>query len=1396
LAYLISDENNRADFIFKNSFTEMLKCFAKTQSQLLENNKKIPYDWTLYYLRTKALTHKIEKEELAWVLLNFNRKRGYNQLVNEEEEQHPNKLVEFHSLGVIDVLATNEKKGNEGIWYNVILENGWIYRRTSKIPLNWIGQKKEFIVTTEINDDGSIKKDKEGNERRSFRIPMDSDWTLVKKKTEYSIDKSNKTVGAYIYESLLNNPSQKIKGKLVSVIERKFYKKELAAILEKQKEFHPELNDKQLYCACLEELYTHNEAHKKNIAQKDFIHLFLNDIIYYQRPLKSKKSLISNCKFEYKKFTKDGKIETTSLKCIAKSHPLYQEYRLWEFIQHLRIYQQEKVVDGKLLLDINVTNDFLRTEDDFVNLFEWLNNRKDVDQKALLKQYFKIKKADNYRWNYVADKIYPCNETRYQIVSRLSKMKDIPVGFASKENEEALWHILYSVNDRVEVHKALKTFAIKKALGSDFIDVFRKFSPFEKEYGAYSAKALKKLLPLMRRGKYWNEKDIDKNTLERIEKIITGEFDETIRDRVRNKAISLTDMNDFSGLPQWLALYIVYDRHSEDGEAVRWKVAEEISLLPQHSLRNPIVEQVINECLLVVKDVWKEYGNGNENFFDEIHIELGREMKNPAAQRKKMMDKISENENTNMRIKSLLMELMNDSEVENIRPYSIAQQEILKIYEEGILNAETDIPEDILKIAKQAQPRRSELIRYRLWLGQKYKSPYTGRIIPLNKLFTSAYEIEHIIPQSRYFDDSLSNKVICESEVNKHKDNKTAYEYIKLNGGRKIELSFGESVTLFTLSDFEAFVKENFSGNRSKMTRLLMEDIPDSFIQRQLNDSRYISKVIKTLMSRIVREADEQEVISKRVIVSNGSITATLRQEWGLNDVWNEIITPRFERLNKLTETENFGEWTHKGGKRVFQTSIPIQLSKGFNKKRIDHRHHALDAIIVACSSRNHINYLNNESALGNGVSKEESVKRRYDLKNTLCFKKRNSDSTDHYKWVFYKPWDSFTEDVKETLFNMIVSFKQNIRVLTKAKNQYQTWKMGEEGKMVKVVVNQTGTNWSVRKPLHKATVSGIVRLKCKKIVSLAIALNDCEMIVDEKLKMRLLELVRQNKEKKEILRSFKAESNKWEGKDISKVEVYYWDENVASRVNIEDKKFNSSYIESITDSGIRKIMKEHLKSFNEDKAGTIIEHPELAFSHEGVEALNENIILLNKGKFHQPIYKVRRYETKGNKFAIGDKSNNTKKYVKAAKRTNLFFAVYVDEKGKRSYETIPLNVIIERKKLGLSAVATLNESGHHLLFHLSPNDLVYVPTLDEIQNNLIKNGSDHNKRINNGIYKVVSFSGNQIFFIRNDIALPIVDKVEFSSSNKQERAIDGSMIKECCIKLKVDRLGNIKFLL
>jgi len=1389
------NNNNQYEFLFQNSFNEMLADFKIHQPQLLENDKKVPYDWTIYFLRKKALNYRIEKEELAWIILNFNQKRGYYQLRGEDENENPNKLVEFYALKVVSVEATDEKKGKD-IWYNVHLENGWIYRRTSNVPLDWVSKIKEFIVTTDINEDGTLKLDKDGQVKRSFRAPKEDDWTLIKKKTESDIDLSRKTVGWYIYDTLLQKPDQKIKGKLVRTVERKFYKAELKAILEKQKEFHPELQNKDLYTECLKELYTNNESHRNTISNRDFTYLFMDDIIFYQRPLKSKKSLISDCPYEERKYLdkETGEIKTVPVKCIAKSHPLFQEYRLWQFISNIRIYQKERWINEKLYTDVDVTSEFLKNEDDYTDLFDWLNNRKEVDQKAFLKYPgFGLKKeADNYRWNYVDDKPYPCSETRSMILNRLEKVENVPTNFLTKENEEALWHILYSVEDRHEIEKALKSFATKYNLNDGFVDIFKKVPPFKKDYGSYSAKAIKKLLSLMRMGKYWNEDFIDVNTKHRIDKILTGEYDEKIKNQVREKAINLNDISNFKALPVWLVCYIVYDRHSEAKEIAKWEKPDDIDAFlksfKQHSLRNPIVEQVITETLRTVRDIWKKHGD-----FSEIHVELGREMKNPADKRKRMTEQINENENANLRIKSLLMEFINpEFEIENVRPYSPSQQEILRIYEDDVLKSGIVIPEDVEDILKKfketdtkKQPSRSEILRYKLWLEQKYRSPYTNEIIPLSKLFTTDYQIEHIIPQSRYFDDSSSNKVICESEVNQLKDNCLGYEFIKSHHGQKVELNFGKTVEILSVEAYEKLVKDNYSRNRGKMKKLLMEEIPDGFIERQLNDSRYISKVVKSLLSNIVREDGEEEATSKNLISCTGGITDQLKKDWGLNDVWNTIIYPRFERLNELTKSNQFGQWENKNGNRVFQTQMPLELQKGFNKKRIDHRHHAMDALVIACATRSHVNYLNNEAAKANAKESRYDLRRKLRRIETVQIEKL-IDGKKVLKGIevakeFYKPWGTFTQDVQATLENIIVSFKQNLRVINKTTNSYQHF--DENGKKI-IDKQNNGESWAIRKPMHKETVFGNVNLKKIKTVNLSSAIDHPELIVDRRLKSKIKELLSEGLDNKKIQKFFKDKAEEWTNINFSKIELFYFTNDtseklVATRKSLDDSFTSKKIVESITDTGIQKILLKHLEN-NSNK-------PELAFSPDGIDEMNRNIKELNDGNKHQPIYKVRVYEPLGNKFNVGTTGNKSSKFVEAAKGTNLFFAIYINKEGKRSFETIPLNIVIERQKQGLISVPESNEKGEKLLFWLSPNDLVYLPTPDEIDSNSLLGEIKKDR-----IYKMVSCSGIEGHFIPDFVANAVVQTVELGSNNKAQRAWTNEMIKEICVPLKVDRIGNI----
>ena len=1314
---------NEGKFLFMDSFQEMLADFKIHQPDLFYTKKngeesKIPYDWTIYYLRKKALSQKISKEELAWIILNFNQKRGYYQL--REEEGNKENDFEIISSKIISVIKKDKDKKYNKYWYDIILENGLVYQAAfyNDFVYNWINQDREFIIERTSLKNGTEKVKLSylptfDEIDKMDKKEQDKYYKKIKIKTENSI--GNKTVGCYIYDHILQNPNEKIKGKLVRTIERKYYKEELKAILEKQIALQPELFTDQLLADCIRELYSKNEAQQRNLAARDFVHLFVENIIFYQRPLRRQKSTIANCSLESRFYIdKDSHTRKEApLKVCPKSNPYYQEFRVLQWLQNLKIYEIDT--------DQEVTHEFIKTLEDKQQLFDFLMDQKEIDCEELLKYFLnqtypnakekalksELKKwKDTYRWNYVYDigekssKKYPMNETRYDLKRYLEKVANLPDDFLSSEVEYLLWHLIYSVTDKVAYEKGLKKFAQKHHLDEDsFVESFKKFKPYPSEYGSFSEKAIRKLLPLMRFGSYWDFNHIDKNTQKRIEDLITGIENEEIRTILREKAekYQLEKETDFQDLPLWLAQYIVYNRHAEASSLEKWTSVNDLETylneFKQHSLRNPIVEQVVMETLRVVRDIWQQYGQGQASFFDEIHIELGRELKKTAKEREKLSKQNQKNEDINLSIKEKLKELKKY----NTRAYSITHQE-----------------------------------KYKLWLEQKHISPYTGQIISPENLFTDNYEIEHIIPQSRFFDDSLSNKVVCESIVNKapYKDRQLGLEFIKNQGGRIVkELSKeNKTIKIFTEKQYRTFIKEHYSNNPAKTKKLLLEEISEKMVARQMNDTRYISKFISEILSKIVRSDKQDEgVHSKNVILCTGKITSILRQDWGLNDVWDNLILPRFERMNNLLQKEKFTIYSIEKQKKIPVVPINDQF-KSFQKKRIDHRHHALDAIIIACVTGEHINYINNQHALEKGKDKKEKQKEHDKLREKLCIKKYNKGSEENYSWIFKKPWNTFTQEVRAVLEGIVVSFKQNLRVINKATNYYERW-VEENGKYIKKIVKQEGTNWAIRKPLHEETISGKIYLDREKIT------------------------------KNDIL--------------------------TATRKTV-DSSFNEERIKKITDTGIQKILLNYL-----EYKGS----PEIAFSPEGLEELNKNLSIYNDGKPHKPIYKVRIYEKGSGRFALGEKGRKYKKYVQGA--PNLYFGIYQGA-NKRSFVTIPLNEVIERQKQGRPSIPEYNEKGDPLLFSLSPNDLVYVPIKGEIIEDIdFQNLSNEQKE---RIYNVNDFSST-CYFTPNRIAKAIFpkevdlqrkgDKLSGSYDTKTA-SLEGIQIKEVCIKLKVDRLGNL----
>ncbi len=182
----------------------------------------------------------------------------------------------------------------------------------------------------------------------------------------------------------------------------------------------------------------------------------------------------------------------------------------------------------------------------------------------------------------------------------------------------------------------------------------------------------------------------------------------------------------------------------------------------------------------------------------------------------------------------------------------------------------------------------------------------------------------------------------------------------------------------------------------------------------------------------------------------------------------------------------------------------------------------------------------------------------------------------------------------------------------------------------------------------------------------------------------------------------------------------------------------------------------------------------------------------MNDGKLHQPIYKVRTFESIGSKFPVGESGNKDKKFVEADKGTNLYFAIYQNENGERSYTSIPLNEAIERLKMGWKPVPEKNEEGDQLLIVLSPDELVYVPI----------EGEDMSKIDPVRVYRFVSCTGNRAYFVQHYYSSAIINN-ENGSNNKSEKIIEypkslcitegvgkPEIIKKVCMKIKLSKIG------
>jgi len=1395
------------DFKFNiNNYIPIEQKTVKEATEVLGVKSKdgklsVSIDWVVYYLRKKALNEKISMNELVRIIYMMNQRRGFRSSrkdKKEDEEKKIEKWVEILKVDSIEekIQEVSEKNFKKQFIKIYIIKAGkyiWEEKRINKPE--WIGKELNFLITKETL--------KSGEEKLKFQQPKPDDWEMSKVALEQDIKNSGLNVGEYFFNHLVNDKNYRIRQQ---IIDRSLYQKEFKEIWNKQCEYYPELKDTSKLKDISVELYKHNEAKQKEIQTHDIYYLLTKDIIYYQRELKSQKHSISLCKYEKGKFKKDNDFIKKGYKVAPKSSPEFQEFRIWQDIHNIRILEREKIINGKTLIDFELPKDFINN-DIKEKLFDLFDKSAEVSETAILKAIDKkLLSTKTHKVNLFAsrDKLKG-NETKAYFRKIFNKIEHDGDKLLNDEKRfYRLWHIMYSISssDADKSKKGLMNALTDKKkketknrenielnLPDNVIKELADQPEFkEKQYAAYSSKAINKLLHVMRSGKYWKNELINDETKNRISKIITGEFDENIDDRTREQIAkhNLNVIEDFQGLETSLACYVVYGTDSErqnDDKYADYKDIDVMKLIPNNSLRNPIVEQIIRETLFVVKDLWEKFGQP-----DEIHIELGRELKKNEVERKKLSETGSKNFRDKERIRNLLIELINDGFPFDTKPNPNSPIDIdkFRIYESSSGSNYFEYEKKMKSENTNWRPTNAEIKRYALWLEQKCCSPYTGDPITITKLFSSEYEIEHIIPRAKLKYDSMENLVICECEVNKEKGDKLASNFIS-ESPKTINRN-GKEFTIKNYDEYVALCKSNFRGK--KLKNLLCDEVPKEFISRQLNDTRYITKKVAELLYPIVKDKEG-------IIYTGGSITAELKREWGLTKVWKDLMKPRFERLENIIGRQLIIKDVKDRNNYHLETPEPET-----DIKRIDHRHHALDALIIASTTREHIRYLNSL----NSVESDSKLK---DIKRKLVKGKIRE---------FKIPWEGFQKEAKDMLNEIIISFKSNNKVISKPKNKYLTW-VNKDGKWIKEQKSQKSNNkWlSVRKSMFKEP-QGIIYLKEieeKKVLD-AVKIHIDRQISDidesgkprayiydkeirEQIKM-LLNRLNNNIDdiKKHLLKNPLLDFN---GNKIDNVNIAVFNEYASKKVPIDstftyDKINNIPYagkiiekfekLENIVSMKDKKdfplpyLLKKHLDEYNGNSKE--------AFVGEGLENLYK--------KAGRPIKKVTRYEKKKEE----DKFKG--KYVETDKGGIVYFVMYENAEGIRE-EMFSVSVhqaienIIQGKEIA-------EEKEGYKKIVLSPNNLVYLPTEEELETKII----DWNNKTNifKRTYKMVSSTGKQCFFVPHFISKSLDSNgKELGANNKAEKpwyiikpdeefkAWDDTLIKKSCIKLKIDKLGNIK---
>ena len=253
---------------------------------------------------------------------------------------------------------------------------------------------------------------------------------------------------------------------------------------------------------------------------------------------------------------------------------------------------------------------------------------------------------------------------------------------------------------------------------------------------------------------------------------------------------------------------------------------------------NPVVAKSVRQAIKIVNAAIKEYSD-----FDNIVIEMARET----------------NEDDEKKA------------IQKIQKANKDEKDAAMLKAANQYNGKAELPHSVFHGHKQLATK------IRLWHQQGERCLYTGKTISIHDLINNPnqFEIDHILPLSITFDDSLANKVLVYATANQEKGQRTPYQALD---------SMDDA---WSFRELKAFVRESKTLSNKKKEYLLTEediskfDVRKKFIERNLVDTRYASRVVLNALQEHFRTRK----IDTKVSVVRGQFTSQLRRHWGIDKI-------------------------------------------------------------------------------------------------------------------------------------------------------------------------------------------------------------------------------------------------------------------------------------------------------------------------------------------------------------------------------------------------------------------------------------------------------------------------------------------------------------------------------